>query len=102
MIEGDAILPSLVARPSIQQRMQDGQIRAVFLVEPDEKMLLANMLARGRGIEQFSEAEVRTEARAKWLYGQWLSQEAQRSSPLVLEPRPWKTLLERIEKAAKL
>lgn len=96
IIEGDAILPSLVTRPSIQQRMQNGQVRAVFLIEPDEHILLANILVRERGIEQFSEAEARMEARAKWLYGQWLSQEAHRYSLPVLEPRPWETLIERI------
>lgn len=102
VIEGDAILPSLVARPSIQQRMQNGQVQIVFLIEPDEDVLRASILARGRGIEQFSEAETTIEARAKWLYGQWLSQEAHRYGLAVLESRPWETLVERIVQAAKL
>jgi 2-phosphoglycerate kinase len=100
IIEGDAILPSLVARPEVRKRMQNGQVQAVFLVEPEEQIILSNMLTRGRGIDQYTEAEARTEARAKWLYGQWLTQEAQRFGLPVLKPRPWETLIERIEKAS--
>lgn len=97
IIEGDAILPSLVARPEVQRRMQNGQVQAVFLVEPEEDVLLSNILARGRGIDRYTVTEAQTEARAKWLYGQWLAREAQRLSLPVLESRPWETLVERIE-----
>lgn len=100
IIEGDAILPSLVARPEVRKRMQNGQVQAVFLIEPEEQIILSNMLARGRGIDQYTEAEARTEARAKWLYGQWLTQEAQRFHLPVLEPHPWETLIERIRAAS--
>ena len=59
-------------------------------------MLFTNMLARRRDMAERTENELRTEARAKWLYGQWLTAEAQRYSLPVLEPRPWSTLLERL------
>jgi len=96
IIEGDGILPSLFARPEVRDRAAGGHVRAVFLVEPEEEMLFTNMLARRRGIAEKTENELRTEARAKWLYGQWLTTEAQRYGLPVLESRPWSTLLERL------
>lgn len=50
--------------------------RSIFIVEQDEDMLLRNMLERGRGADAFSRQEQRTEVHAKWLYGQWLVEEA--------------------------
>lgn len=99
IIEGDGIVPSLFARPSVQERASGGQVRAVFLIESDEEVILANILARGRGIDRQSDLEQRTEARTKWLYGQWLASEVRRHNLPFLEPRPWKTLVERIIEA---
>jgi 2-phosphoglycerate kinase len=96
VIEGDGILPSLFARPPVHDRVITGQVRAVFLVEPEEEIMLANILARRRGLRERTEGELRTEARAKWLYGQWLATEAHRFGLSVLEVRPWSTLIERI------
>ncbi len=96
ILEGDAIQPALFARPEIQQYATGGQLQAVFVIEPEEEILLANMQARGRNIEGQSDAEQRTEAHAKWLYGQYLAQEAQRYGLPIVEPRPWSTLAERI------
>ena len=96
VIEGDAILPSLLSRPTVRDRVSDGHVQAVFLVETEEEVVFANIVARGRGMGGRREAELRTEARAKWLYGQWLADEAHRYGLPVLEPRPWSTLVERI------
>jgi hypothetical protein len=68
----------------------------VFLVETDEQVLYANMVTRGRAVSERTEIELRTEARAKWLYGQWLTKEALHYDIPVLAPRPWETLVERI------
>ena len=94
--EGDGILPSLAARPLMNHYLTSGQARMVFLVEPDEQVLYANMVTRGRAVSERTEIELRTEARAKWLYGQWLTKEAQHYDIPVLAPRPWETLVERI------
>ena len=96
IIEGDGILPSLFDRPLIRQYRMKGQVKTVFLVEQDENRLFANMLTRGRGITERPVSELHTEARAKWLYGQWLSEEARRNALPIIEPRPWKTLPERM------
>jgi 2-phosphoglycerate kinase len=99
VIEGDNIVPALIARPLLREYATDAQVRAVFLVEPDEAALLANIAARGRVVAGQSDAERRTEARAKWLYGQWLATEAGRLGLPVLEPRPWDTLDARLAAA---
>jgi len=96
VFEGDAILPALAATPLLRDRVASGQIALVFLVEPDEATLLGNMLARGRGMGERSEAERRTEARAKWLFGQWLVAETARFGLPVVAPRPWATLADRL------
>ncbi|MGI8477385.1 MAG: hypothetical protein ACR2OO_13585 [Thermomicrobiales bacterium] len=96
VIEGDAILPSLLTLPLLRPRAAGGLIRAVFLTESDESVLLANMKARGRGVVGTVEADLRTEARAKWLHGRWLAADAARAGLPVLESRPWATLAERI------
>ena len=94
VIEGDGILPSLLSRPPVLERA--AAIRAAFLVEPDESAVLANMLARGRHIAGMTQKELRNEARAKWMFGQWLAAEASRYNLPVVEPRPWETLTERL------
>jgi 2-phosphoglycerate kinase len=94
VIEGNDILPSLLTRPVVQEH--SAEVRLVILVEPYEQQILANMLDRGRGIAGWTETELETRARAYWLYGQWLADEAHRHDLPVLEPRPWTTLAERI------
>jgi 2-phosphoglycerate kinase len=96
VIEGDGILPALLARPSVHVRTMRGHVRAIFLLEAEEQVLLANIIARQRGVTHRTEAALRTEARAKWLYGQWLAREAHRAGLPVLEARPWSTLVERV------
>jgi hypothetical protein len=44
-----------------------GHVQAVFLVETEEEVVFANLVARGRGMGARPETELRTEARAKWL-----------------------------------
>lgn len=96
IIEGDNIIPALAAYPLMRERVAIGQVALVFLVESDEEVLLGNMLARGRGMAGRSDAEHRTEARAKWLFGQWLIAEADRHGLPVVKPRPWETLADHI------
>lgn len=96
IFEGDGILPAVAATPLLRARVASGQVALAFLVEPDEEVLLRNMLARGRGIVTRPAAEQRTQARAAWLFGQWLTVEAGRYGLPVVEPRPWATLADRI------
>jgi 2-phosphoglycerate kinase len=101
LIEGDGILPSFFACESLQKHISDGRVRGVFLIESDEAKLLDNMLKRNRGIDHMTDAELRTEAHAKWLYGRWLIDETQRYGLPLIESRPWSTLAKRILKAVQ-
>ena len=96
ILEGDGILPAIARTPLLRARVASGQVALAFLVEPDEDVLLRNMLARGRGMATRPEAEQRAEARAKWLFGQWLTVEAGRYGLPVVAPRPWATLADRL------
>jgi 2-phosphoglycerate kinase len=83
IIEGDGILPSIVVCPSLARRVASGDVRAVFVVEQREDVLLDNMLARARGISEMSAADLRTEARAKSLFARWLRDECERALAFV-------------------
>ena len=96
VLEGDAILPALLARPPVRTRAAGGRVRAAFLVEPNETALLATVRARGRETAYMSGDEVGAVVRARWLFGRWLAHEARRAGLPVLEPRPWETLADRI------
>ena len=94
VIEGDGIIPSLLSRTPVVERLE--MVRTAFIVEPDESEVLANVLARGRYDERITKDELRNEARSKWLYGQWLAREAARYDLPVIQPRPWGTLVQRL------
>jgi 2-phosphoglycerate kinase len=96
VIEGDGVLPSLYAHSSVRDRARTGEVQALFLVEPEEDVMFTNMVSRGRGMGGQREGELRAEVGAKWLYGQWLADEAHRYNLPVLTSRPWSTLVERI------
>jgi 2-phosphoglycerate kinase len=96
VIEGNDILPSLLAGPVIREHADEGRVRAVFVVEPDEAVILGNILARDRRLNRQTRPHPHTQARAYWLYGQWLAAEAGRYTIPVVESRPWETLDERI------
>jgi 2-phosphoglycerate kinase len=101
VIEGDAVLPSLFTRPSVRARTSSGQVQAVFLVEPEEDVLLAHMDARYRVRARHNEAQLRAMAHVRWLHGRWLADEARSSGLPVLEPHPWETLAQRIVAALR-
>jgi len=97
LLEGDGLLPSLATQPSFAgASAAPGQVRAVFVHEPDEAALQHAMFARRRGFERLSPQEQRTQARMSWLYGNWLRDETQRCGVPIVAARPWDTLPARI------
>jgi 2-phosphoglycerate kinase len=90
VLDGDFILPQLVASPSFSHAV-DQQVRALFLYEESEEQLRQNFLRREpeQGMQE-------KRARVSWLYGQWLKGEAERVGALALPARPWDDLFERI------
>ncbi|HEU5101248.1 MAG TPA: hypothetical protein VFU22_19625 [Roseiflexaceae bacterium] len=91
VLEGDFILPALLAHPSIAEHAAAGAVRAIFVTEPDEAQIVENYLRRE---PQYGPQHGR--ARVSWLYNQWLEQEARRYGGTVVPARPWDTVLERI------
>lgn len=96
ILEGDAILPSLFERPSVRRNADSGWLRAIFLYEPEERVIHENMRTRGRTLADPAHA------RKNWLYGQWLRQEAERYGLPTLPARPWQTLEDRILTTAQV
>lgn len=90
VLEGDFLLPQSVSDSASLLGGRDA-VRGVFLVEPDEAQIVANLLSRER---QAGPQELR--ARVSWLYGRWLTEEAERRGLPVVPPRPWETLVERV------
>jgi hypothetical protein len=100
IIEGDGIAPSLVGEqspvlPHIPDSGLLGDVRTLLMDEPDEGLIFANMLSRGRGFERMPPEEQRANAHAAWRYGGWLREEAEKHHALVIPASPWETLFER-------
>lgn len=105
IIAGDGIVPALAARRDFSTMhfapaAVTSEVRAVFLVEPDEERVIEHVRQSGRSIDRLSQKEQETLARAHWLYGQWLFRQAARYMLPVVESRPRETLLERVSLAA--
>ena len=96
IIEGDGILPALTTANSFTDNGTDPKVQAIFLVEPNEATLLNNLCQRDRNPSPSSRERHKAFARASWLFGQWLSQEASNHQIPVLTPQPRETLLARL------
>lgn len=103
IIEGDGILPELVARTEAQHFHPGGSttklapvVRSLFLYEEDEQRIADNMLARGRGFEQTPAAKQHTIVHTSWLYGTWLRDSAIAQQLPALPVRPYDALLDRV------
>lgn len=103
VIEGDGILPRLAALKSIPGGAPNGsdlltadRLRGVVVYEPEPWAILANMRARGRGIDVAPPKEQEAWARASWRYGLWLRDEALRAGVPALPARPYATLVARV------
>lgn len=90
VIEGDGILPSLFDLPSIRAQTINNLTRAVFLCEPMEDALYANIQSRTAGYSS------RAHAHKNFLFGKWLQEEAEQRCLQTVTARPWETLADRI------
>lgn len=95
LLEGDTIHPTMAAKRSFAGRDVDGRVRAVFLFEPDEEVLLANMQRRSADFAAMDIEVQRRYVHGQWLYGLWLRDEAERHGLPVVEVRPYETLTAR-------
>ncbi len=88
VLEGDFILPELAVLTRYDDIIAAGQVRALFIYEPDEAQIAANYRAR-EGEEQPRRAH------ASWRNSEWLRAEAARLGLPVLPARPWDTVFAR-------
>jgi 2-phosphoglycerate kinase len=93
VFEGAWITPELAAR-----RCESPEVRAVFIVESEEKEVLAAMLERSRRTEPLPR-QLSISAMA-WRYGRWLADGAEKFGLPVVPARPRETLVDRIIDAA--
>jgi 2-phosphoglycerate kinase len=91
VLEGDFIMPALVAQPEIAPLYQSGRVRAAFVHEPDEAQLLTNFLQR-----EPEAGPQHLRAQVSWYKSQWLTREAERYHVPVLLSRPWATAFNRL------
>ena len=93
VLEGDTLVPGVAAQHRFAGLAAGRQARAVFLVEPDAKVIAQQLWARGRGA--LDDAQLAWHAQFSAHYGQWLQQEAQAHGLPVVARRPYDTLVER-------
>lgn len=91
ILEGDYLLPTLVAQTEFNGIPNQGRVRGIFIHEEDEEQFVRNYLAR----EPESGRQERR-ARVSWLHSQWLAQEAHANHCIVLPARPWESSFDRI------
>lgn len=96
VIEGDGILPALAERPPVARRLADGRVRVVFVTEDDERRLLLNYRARGRGPDNRSEVEIHRHMATNALFSRWIAEDAGARDLMVMPSRPFETLTARV------
>lgn len=84
ILEGDYLSPELV-------RADDDRVRAVFIHEPDEAAITANLLAR----EPDTGPQAKRASVNRW-FGDWLRAEAMSRGIPTVDARPWATLVDRV------
>lgn len=103
ILEGDSILPRIATQrrfPELRYfftgQVFTNEIQSVFLHEPDEAAILANMYERGRGFADLTTIEQQTAARASWLHGHWLREQCTEHRVPIISTRPRDTLTEHV------
>jgi 2-phosphoglycerate kinase len=91
VLEGDFIIPSLVAHPAIAPLYRSGRVRTAVIHEEEEAQFVANFLQR-----EPEAGPQHLRAQVSWHYGQWLKQEAELYHVSVLPSRPWATAFNRL------
>ena len=94
ILEGDYILPELIAQKNHDISQEEKRVRAVFLYEPDESQILRNFRLR-----EPEEGEQAGRAHVSWLYGEWLLKECNRYGLPAIPATPWDSLFDRIVEA---
>lgn len=98
VIEGDGVFLALAEDPLLKPLVDTGVIRFCCTATPDVDQLVANMLARGRGVDPAEPGRPRAQASANEAFGRWLEEATRLDIPIVAS-RPFDTFANRILKA---
>lgn len=94
IIEGDGIIPALVAGSSTPEGAMLApfvwrtSVRTLFLVSSSPEDLSENLARRLRGGDEYDQARHRAFVEASWHYGQRIAAEAQRQQMTVITSHP--------------
>lgn len=91
VLEGDYLLPELLAQKANGIAWDVSRVRAVFLYESNEAQIVKNFLSR-----EPEEGEQTGRAHISRLFGDWLREECERRGVTALPARPWESLLDRV------
>ncbi len=100
VIEGDGLSPRLASQRSFASRDRDDRVAAVFILELDERVLLRDLTARGRGFASWPPNLQERFVRASSLYGAWIREEARALGLPTVSAQPRASLRERVVDAA--
>ncbi len=88
ILEGDFLLPELAARATFSDRSNGGRVAGVFVSEPDDAQLAANLEAR--------EGDVQPERlRGSVLLDRLIAADCARLGVPIVAARPWNTVVDR-------
>lgn len=94
VLEGDYLLPRLVTQVRFGVIPAAARVRGVFLFEPDEKQICANLELR-----EPAGGDMTIRAHVSWLLNEARRLECERVSVPAVTARPWPTLLDRVRAA---
>lgn len=96
IIEGDGILPAMATDRVLRPLVADGTIRFCCVGVPEEGALLANLVARGRGIDPGDRDKHRRQAVANRAFGLWVERQAAELGIPIVPSEPLEDLPKRI------
>ena len=101
-IEGDSVLPSFFDRPQLIAALAGGQLSVVYVVPESPGTIRKNLDTRGWGGPHVSDAQKDAMVLAKSSFGRWLQDEASIRGFPVVQPLPYSTLIDRIERITEV
>jgi 2-phosphoglycerate kinase len=94
IIEGDGILPEVLADPDLAAAARAGRLRTIFIVPTAPDIITRSMVDR-RWSTDMTAADLATNVESKVAYGTWLAREAARYGASVIAAMPRDTLFDR-------
>lgn len=98
VIEGDGILPSIVAHSQIRPLIASGFVHVVFVLPDSCDEILHRLIKRGRDSTQANDDVLTRKCEMHWQFTTWLREQAIERSLPIMPPSPLETLADRIQR----